>query len=74
MDIVLPDIHRAAHDEQCIEAFEIGDRFPGVEPHRRPTNASPRHDVAKIAGMLDGDVLEDQDVHGTFPSSAWLLG
>ena len=62
MEVVLPDVHRAAHDPEGVVAAEIGNRLPGIELDRAPLDAVLAHEVPEDAGVLDGNVLEDEDL------------
>jgi len=64
-----PDIHRPAHDPErvpigLIGAGEIGNRLALVELDGVPLDPVRGEEVAEDAGMLDGDVLKDQETHG----------
>ena len=59
--VVLPDIHRATHHPERIVGAEVRDRFPFVELYRGPFDAIFAQEIPEHAGMLDRDVLEDEN-------------
>src|SRR5207248_5312594 len=60
MLVLLPDIHRAAHHPQRIIPGKRRNRLAGIELDGVPRDAICREKVAEDAGMLDGDMLEDE--------------
>src|SRR5882672_2134185 len=63
MDIDLPDIHRAAHDDHEIVGRKVRDGIASVDFHRIVGVACLRPELTKDAGMFDRHVLEDQYFH-----------
>ncbi len=68
MPIPLPHIHRPAHDPQSVVTVERRNRIPRVEFDGVPGDAVGGEEIAEDAGMLDGDVLENEKSHA--PHSA----
>ena len=62
--ILLPGIHRAAHDAEDIVAVERRNLLALVKLDRVPGNPVLGEEIPENAGMLDRDVLKDQDAHG----------
>jgi hypothetical protein len=63
---LVPDIHRAAHDDQRIVDGEIGDRLAAIQPHLLGEDAVRLHQVPEKAGVPGRHVLEDQDLQAAF--------
>src|SRR5690606_9433541 len=63
----VPDIHRPAHDPERVIAAEIGNRLARVELYGVPRHAVGAQKLAEDAGMLHGDMLEDEDAHRLGP-------
>ena len=59
--VVLPDVHRTAHDPQRVVGAEVRDRLAFVELDRGPFDAVLMQEVPEHPRVLDRDVLEDQD-------------
>src|SRR6185295_17333046 len=64
MLLLLPDIHRATHHPERVVTRKRRDRLAGVELDGVPRDAIGGEEVAENAGMLDCDVLEDENAHG----------
>ena len=62
--VLLPDIHRPAHHHERVVAVERRDRLTLVELDRVPAHPVRGHEVAEDGGMLDGNVLKDEQAHG----------
>ena len=65
--VLLPDIHGPAHDPERVVAVQGRYRRAGVELDRVPAHPVGGQEVPEGAGMLDRDMLKDQDSHGFFP-------
>ena len=61
--VLVPDVHRAAHDHHRVVTVEGGDLVAFIELHRVPVHPVLGHEVAEDAGMLGFDVLKDQETH-----------
>ena len=59
--VVLPDVHRPAHDPERVVVVEVRDRLSLVELDRGPLDAVLAQEFPEHPGVLDGDVLEDED-------------
>ena len=59
--VILPDIHRAAHDPQRVVGAEIRERLALVELDRGPLDAVLAQEIPEHPGVFDRDVLEDED-------------
>lgn len=66
--VFLPDILRAAHDHHKIVGRNIWKRIAGVEFNRIPAQAIGFEEVPKNSGMLDVDVLQNENFHRPPPS------
>ena len=62
MEVVLPDVHRAAHDPEGVVAAEFGNRLPGIELDRAPLDAVLAQKVPEHARVFDRNVLEDEEL------------
>ena len=73
VDVVLPHVHRAAHDPERVVAAQIRNQLAFVELDRGPLDAVLAQEVPEHSGMLQRDVLEDEDSwlgcgHGIAPA------
>ena len=59
MDGLLPDVHGAAHHEQCRVIIQGWQGFAAVELDGIPGDAFGAHAVAKKAWMLDVEMLQN---------------
>src|SRR5690606_19094854 len=59
----LPDIHGPTHHPERVIAVEHGDGLARVELDRVPGNAVGGEEITEYAGMLDREVLKDQEAH-----------
>ena len=60
MQVLLPDVHRAAHDQERVVALEVRDRLARVQRHRIPGDPVGAQQVAEDPGMADVHVLEHE--------------
>src|SRR5262249_14327639 len=61
--ILLPDIHRSAHHHEEVEIVQVWNWLSGVKFHGVQRIAVFTPELAKDAGMLNGNVLEDENSH-----------
>src|SRR5690606_1646827 len=66
----LPDIHGPAHHPESVIAVERGDGLARIELDRVPGDAVGGEEIAENAGMLDGEVLKNQEAHEFPPNRA----
>ncbi len=59
--ILLPDVHRTAHDHEDVEAIEIGNGIAAVELDDRRRDAVGGEVAGERSGMTVGGMLEDDD-------------
>jgi hypothetical protein len=59
--ILLPDVHRATHNHEDVEAIEIGNGIAPVEPNDRRRDAVGGEVAGERSGMTVGGMLEDDD-------------
>ena len=61
--ILLPDIHWPAHRDQQIEIVQVWNKLPGIQLDGAPCVAVVPPELAKNAGMLHRNMLENQNAH-----------
>ena len=71
MFLDVPDIHRAAHDPQCIVVFQSWNLIASVKLDSTVFNAVGAQKLPKYAGMLAVNVLEDEELHWTICLPQW---
>src|SRR6185437_16103631 len=73
MQILLPDVHRAAHRHEDVEAIKVGDWFAAIKPHDSRREAVCSHVPEKRSGMAIRGVLEDGDARHRLASRPWVF-
>jgi hypothetical protein len=63
IDILLPDIHGATHDDQQIKIIGVRNCLAGIELDHMPLVAPFQPEVAKYARMFNRNVLKNQNSH-----------
>jgi hypothetical protein len=73
-----PNVHRPAHDPEPVVGAQVRDRLALVELHGVPFDSVRGKEVAEDAGMLEVDMLEDQEAgclgHGSFSFVGTRIG
>ncbi len=62
--LFFPDIHRSAHDPECVIAIQARNRCVLIELNGVPFDAILRQEIAEDPRVLDAYVLENEDAHG----------
>ena len=60
---LLPDIHRPTHDDHKVESLKRRDLGPRIELYGLDVMSGRQPEIGEGAGMLDIEVLENQDAH-----------
>src|ERR1700733_13507351 len=68
MQIVMPDVHRTAHNRHQVKPVERGNGLALVESDGNPAMPRFTPKIAEDAGMFNPQMLKHENTHECFPS------